>query len=144
MKYKVNRARKIIVMAAFASAVLLTGCQTDASKATHNLSRAAEQFEVQRNIVFYNTMSDKYMLQVEGKCSTENKGHELQVICKTGNNQFARHSLGLSRNVSYFVEQLEALPVSVYHTRIIWKPQSIIPDIDINSSADDLVETLSR
>ena len=128
------------------SILAVAGCQSDAQKASYNLTKAAEQFEVQRSVVFYNTMSDKYMLKVEGKCSTENKQYELQVICKTGDGKddFFRHSLGLSRNISYFVEQLKPLPVSVYHTRIIWKPQSIIPNIDINGSIEDAKETLTK
>lgn len=44
---------------------------------------------------------------------------------------YKKHFLGLSDNVTYFVEQLEAKDVSTYHYKVIFKPQTIIPDIDV-------------
>jgi hypothetical protein len=55
----------------------------------------------------------------------------LTVTCKTGPNAYKKHFLGLSDNVTYIVEQLEAKDVSVYHYRVIFKPSTIVPDIDI-------------
>lgn len=123
----------------------LVGCETDASIASRNVSNAAEMFEVQRRIVFYNGITGEYMLTVEGRCSLEDdhKG-QLEVICKVSDTQFKKHFLGLSDNVTYFAEQLDSLDVSVYHTRIIWKPQSIIPNIDLYGSMDDLTTTLTK
>jgi hypothetical protein len=94
--------------------------------------------------VFYNGITGEYMLELTGRCSISDSGRQLEVICKIGNKEYNKHFLGLSDNVSYFVEQLEPLPVSAYHNRIIWKPQSIIPNIDINGSMDDMVETLTK
>jgi hypothetical protein len=53
---------------------------------------------------------------------------------------YKKHFLGLSDNVTYFAEQLETADVSVYHHRIIFKPQSIIPEIDLRGDVDELVE----
>ncbi|WP_448215465.1 beta-sandwich lipoprotein [Endozoicomonas sp. 2B-B] len=63
---------------------------------------------------------------------------------KTGPNEFKKHFLGLSDNVTYFAEQMDGVGVSVYHNRIIWKPQSIMPNIDINGSTDDLMESMTK
>ncbi len=110
-------------------AIILTGCKTDADVASANLSLAAEQFEVDRRVVFLNGITDTYLLSIEGKCSIEDFTTQLTVTCKVGDGEFKKHFLGLSDNVSYFVEQLEPLGVSVYHYRVIFKPEVIIPDV---------------
>jgi hypothetical protein len=124
--------------------VLTTGCGGDAQIASRNLSKAADMFEIQRRVVFYNGINGEYMLTLEGKCSINDNSRQLTVTCKTGANDFKKHFLGLSDNVTYFAEQLEGVSVSVYHNRIIWKPQSIVPNIDIEGSYTDFVNTMTK
>lgn len=109
----------------------LAGC-TDADIASQNLSKAADQFEVNRRVVFYNGITGTYMLVIEGLCSLGNtdKSGELTVTCKVGPSTYKKNFLGLSDNVTYFVEQLEPNTVSTYHYRVIFKPVSILPDVD--------------
>lgn len=109
----------------------LTGCQTDAQVASHNLSLKADMFEIDRRIVFFNGITDTYLMTIEGRCSIEPSADVLRVTCKTGNNEFKKHYLGLSDNVSYFAEQLGDADVSVYRYKVIFKPATIIPDIDV-------------
>lgn len=113
-------------------AVALAGC-SDADIASANLSKAADQFEVTRRIVFYNGITGDYMLTVEGLCSLGNndKSAQLSITCKTGPAQYKKHFLGLSDNVTYFVEQLEPKTASVYHYRVIFKPAAIVPDVEM-------------
>lgn len=110
----------------------LAAC-TDADVASNNLSKAADSFEVNRRIVFYNGITGEYILTVEGLCSLGNKdtAGKLSVTCKTGPSSFKKHFLGLSDNVTFFAEQIEANKVSQYHYRVIFKPAALIPDIDI-------------
>lgn len=119
---------------------VLAGCQTDADVASHNLSQAAEMFEIERRVVFFNGITDEYLLSIEGLCSVETGDSmlsgSLEVTCKTGPNAYKKHFLGLSDNVSFFVEQLEAADASEYHYRVIFKPQTIIPDIDFEGSTN--------
>lgn len=110
----------------------LLGCETDAQVASHNISRAADMFEINRRIVFFNGITDTYLLEITGRCSIEDQGNQLEVTCKVGPEAYKKHFLGLSDNVSYFAEQLEGSDVSVYHYRVIFKPSTIIPDIDLN------------
>ncbi len=112
--------------------LVLVGCQTDADVASENLSLAAEQFEIERRVVFMNGITDNYMLAIEGRCSIEadRADVQLEVTCKDGPSSFKKHYLGLSDNVTYFVEQLEGADVSEYHYRVIFKPETIVPDID--------------
>lgn len=121
------------LMAGLVAIVGLAACDSDANVASRNLSKAADQFEINRRVVFYNGINGEYMLTIEGLCSLGNYDStgQLTVTCKTGPNQFKKHFLGLSDNVTYFVEQLEPAAVSTYHYRVVFKPSVIIPDIEI-------------
>lgn len=107
----------------------LTACSDDADVASKNLSKAADNFEVQRQIVFFNGITDTYLLTIEGLCSIDDGGNQLEVTCKTKDG-YKKHFLGLSDNVSYFVEQQESTNVSVDHYRITFKPETVVPDVD--------------
>lgn len=109
----------------------LAGCSNDAQVASRNLSQAADNFEINRRIIFYNGITDAYMLTIEGLCSQEPRDKKLEVTCKVGPNQFKKHFLGLSDNVTYFSEQLEAAKASTYFYRVTFKPSTIIPAIDV-------------
>lgn len=119
----------------------IAGC-TDADVASRNLSKAADMFEVNRRVVFYNGITGGYMLTVEGLCSLGNRDSagQLSITCKTGPDTFKKHFLGLSDNVTYFVEQLEPNKVSTYHYRVVFKPQTIIPDIDFRGDLQELAQ----
>ena len=108
--------------------VILMGCD-DAMVADRNMSKAADNFEVNRRIVFFNGITDKYILTIEGRCSLKDANGQLEVLCKVGDGVYKKHFLGLSDNVSYFAEQLDDIKLSVYHYRVIFKPEVIIPHI---------------
>ena len=125
--------KKFFLLSAMIVLGALAGCDSDAYVATENIKRAADNFEISRRIVFYNGITDNYILNIEGRCSMDlnDKGTAFNVICKTGPGQFKRHTLVLSDNVTAFVEQLDIANVSAYHYRVIFKPQTIIPDLDL-------------
>lgn len=121
----------LLTAAMLGSAALLSGCN-DADVASRNLSVAADNFEINRRVIFYNGITGDYMLSIEGLCSLGNNDSagQLTVTCKTGPGAFKKHFLGLSDNVTYFVEQLEPAGVNTYHYRVVFKPSVIVPDID--------------
>ncbi len=126
--------KKLILVVVMVAIVLLSSCTaTSADVASRNLSKAADSFEVARRIVFYNGITGEYILQIEGLCSLGNydDSGSLSVTCKTGPEMYKKHFLGLSDNVTYFAEQLESESVDPYRYRVIFKPETIIPDIDL-------------
>lgn len=125
------RKTPAIIAAALAAAALLSSCSSDAKTASDNLSKAADQFEVQRRITGVNGITDKPAFDVEGRCSIEAQDRKLIITCKHGENDYRKHFVGLSDNTYWVAEQLEPMDVSVYHTRIIIKPEAILPDIGI-------------
>jgi len=124
---------KKLTLSLIAVAALVTGCVREADVASRNLSVAADQFEVSRRIVFYNGITADYMLTIEGLCSLGNydANRQLSVTCKIGPTEYKKHFLGLSDNVTYFVEQIQPNKVDTFHYRVIFKPSVIVPDIDV-------------
>jgi len=123
-----------LAVVAFLAFVVLAGCERQADVASRNLSVAADNFEIVRRVVFYNGITDTYMLTIEGLCSLGNhdSSREITITCKTGVGEYKKHFLGLSDNVTYFVEQLKTADVSTYQYRVIFRPSTIIPNVDLD------------
>lgn len=120
------------ILTVIVAALSVAAC-SDADVASANLSKAADQFEVTRRIVFYNGINGEYMLTIEGLCSIGNAAtaRSISVTCKTGPSDYKKHFLGLSDNVTFFVEQVQPSAVNTYQYRVVFKPLAIVPDIEV-------------
>ena len=123
----------IIVACTLISAGVLTGCN-EANTASSNTSKAADNFEIDRRIIFYNGITNEIMLQVIGRCSIKDQAGQLEVICKTGDSEYVKHFLGLSNNVTYFAEQLGAKKVSGFRYEFNVRPEAILPTMKLRTS----------
>ncbi len=122
------------------AAVALTACGgSRADTVSHNLSKAADQFEIQRRIVFYDGVNGTNILVMEGACSLGNNDSagRLSVTCQIGPDQYIKNFLGLSDNVTFFAEQLETADVNPYRYKRIFRPSTLIPDIDLDLGGAD-------
>lgn len=124
-----------LLLGAVIISAILTGCQNDADVASENLSYAADNFKIMRRIIFINTWSNTYLLEIDGLCSIKSAEGTtgtsgVAVTCKTGPMQYKKHYLGLSGNVTYFSEQIASVGVSTYRYKVKFKPSVIIPDVD--------------
>ena len=124
-------ARVMIAVFLTTCLVLMGGCQSDAEVASHNISKAAGNFELNRRIVFYNGITGEYMLIIEGLYSQNNYSGSVSITCKTGPEEYKRHFLGLSDNVTYHIEQVDSTSTDVYFYRVVFKPSTIIPNTDL-------------
>lgn len=134
-----NRLNKALASAGMVVVLGLgaTACMDDdATVASENVSKAADNFEVQRRIVAFNGITDKYLMVIEGACSIKDEGNQLEIICKTGVNEYKKSFLGLSDNVSYYVEQGAPIKASAYHYRVTFKPQALLPNPDFRGSSE--------
>lgn len=132
---KLNKKAILAGAGILALGATLTACgpgTSDAAKVNENLSTAADNFEVQRHIVGVNGITDKYAFEVLGRCSINDQGHQLEVTCKHGPNEYKKHMIGLSDNTFYVVNQLENMDASAYHTRVIIKPEALIPELELS------------
>lgn len=108
---------------------------SDADRVSENISTAADNFEINRRVVFYNGITGEYILVIEGRCSVDPVPGErkLAVTVKTGDGQYKKHFLGLSDNVTYFAEQVDAVDADPFHYRVIFKPTAIVPNIELKT-----------
>ena len=131
----ITKRTKLLALGS-ALAFILAGCASDAAVVSQNISKDSEQFRVTRRVVFFNGITDKYLLEIEGLCSIEADAEDdqLEVTCKVDKDSYKKHFLGLSDNVSYFVEQMEPIEEDPYHYKVIFKPEEIIPDIEMSTN----------
>jgi len=110
-----------------------SGCSNDVTRVKHNMSEAAGNFEVPRKISFYNTRTDRVMLEVTGFCdfsnSAENPGW-LNIFCKKPGG-YVKHSQFKSNDTTILVEHLDPSAVSATFYRYRISPLSLIPDVSI-------------
>ncbi len=111
----------------------LSACGTAADQVSHNISQEAGEFKVLRRVVFYNGITDTYILSIQGYCQVDH-ADKLSVTCKDGPNDYKKHYLGLSDNVTYFSEHLSGTNVSEYRSKVFFRPEAIIPDVDLKTS----------
>lgn len=111
-----------------------TGSQADV--ASRNLSQAADQFQIVRKVIFYNGITGDYIYSMEGLCSIEDQVIQLEVTCKMEDGLFVKHFQGLSDNVTYTVLQLSAKPVSEYRYKMYVRPETVLPDVELDVSFD--------
>lgn len=131
--------RKLLTTLAIAGllAGTLSACDTQADVVSENLSKAADEFEINRRIVFVNGITDEYLLLVEGKCSIGNNdtGRYVTVTCKTSDNPetYKKHYMLASDNVTLIAEQLDEAEASATRYRVVFRPTQIIPDVDVST-----------
>jgi hypothetical protein len=124
--------RKILCAAACAGLFALSACN-DADVVSSNLSTAADNFKINRRVVFYNGITGEYILEIQGLCALGNSdtNKRMSVTCKVGPTDYKKHFLGLSDNVTFFAEQIEPEAASPYRYRVVFKPSVIIPSIEV-------------
>jgi ABC-type Fe3+-hydroxamate transport system substrate-binding protein len=125
--------KKIAAIILLAAVLTLTGCTSAAEEASKNLSTAADNFEIERKITFYNGITGEFMLTIEGYCSIDDDGNQLEVTCKVDDNEYTKDFLGLSDNVTYISQQTETADVSLYHRRVLIRPETILPEIEFDT-----------
>lgn len=128
--------RKPIAIFFVVVGLFLSGCTTAADSANENLSRAAENFEVPRRIVGINAITDKVLFSVEGFCSYETNGETIEAICLVDRDsgEVERTTLGKADNVTFVSTQLRGVEVDLFRPRVIYRPETIVPDFDLSTS----------
>jgi hypothetical protein len=133
LKHTIRTTGRALSAAAVTAALLLgaSACNNDSDVVNKNLDTDADNFKVNRRVVFYNAILDKYILTVEGFCSVDpGDGNRMTVTCKVGN-EYKRNALGKSDNVLWWYEQLGTSGVSPNHYKVVLKPEVIVPEPEV-------------
>ena len=120
----------IIAIVIMCTCVAFAGC-TAAENVNHNLSQAADNFQVVRKITVYNARTDLIVMEMEGYMSISNSStNELVVTCKTSADEYKKNYVYLNDYVIYVVEDITGTVTDPYHYKVTFYVAT--PDIDIN------------
>ena len=104
---------------------------SSADNVNHNLSQAADNFEVVRKITVYNARTDLIVMEMEGYMSLSNSStNELVVTCKTGEDEYKKNYIYLNEYVIYVVEDITGTATDPYHYKVHF--YTAVPDVDFN------------
>ena len=123
--------KKVLTIIGIMTLVCLTftGCR-QANRASWNLSREADNFNVVRQITVINCIQGDVLFQMTGKMSihADTNDDQLEVVVED-NGTYTKHFVGLSDNVTYVVEDLDlgANEVNQYRYQINFNPKMWLP-----------------
>lgn len=112
------------------TAACLTGCATQASRVSQNLSQQADNFNIVRQLTVINCITGDTLFQMTGKMSitADTSDNQLEIIVED-DGTYVKHFVGLSDNVTYVVEDLNLgdNAVSKYRYTLNFNPNMWIP-----------------
>lgn len=108
-------------------AASMTGC-TEAKRATHNVQKEADYFNVERRLSVINARTDKPILELIGYFSlSNNSDNELVITLEVAENQYKVDYVYLNNWTIYTVEDVSGAHVDPYHYEINFLPEMIQP-----------------
>lgn len=119
-------------IAALASCVLIAGmfvgC-TQAERASYNLSKEADNFNDVRRLTVINCLQGDVLFQMEGRMAitADVDDNQLEVIVENGEDDYSKHFVGLSDNVTYVIEDVEGADVENTKYTLNFNPEMWIP-----------------
>lgn len=119
--------KKFILGILLITMVSLTGCR-ESSRASYNLSKEADSFNVVRQITVINCLQGDVMFQMSGKMAIEmdEEENQLEVMIEDGD-MYKKHFIGLSDNVTYIIEDIKGVDVDNYKYTIKINPEMWMP-----------------
>ena len=117
------------ILVLYIIAMNFTSCR-EADVVSSNVSKEADAFKVCRKITVINSRTDTIIYELQGIFSINNNlNDELEIICKTGENEYKKHFIYLTDTVLYIVEDLQGADVSSYQYKVTIYPQRLVNGI---------------
>ena len=119
----------LVILLSIICIMSMVGC-TQAERASYNLSKEADNFNVVRQVTVINCITGDVLFQMSGKMSikADTVDNQLEITVED-DGKYQKHFIGLSDNVTYVVEDLNLgeNDVSQYHYTINFNPKMWIP-----------------
>lgn len=129
-----TRVRKVGKMKKYVAVLLvvltLTGCGTEASQVSYNVSKEADNFNVVRRLAVINTMTGDPLFEMIGQFSIEVNAEQnkLSVIVEVEDGVYKKHIIGLNNATTMFVvEDIDGSDVSKFKYEVNYMPEKIVP-----------------
>lgn len=119
----------LIITTAMIMLTILTGCDTESSRVSYNLSQQADNFNDIRQITVINCLKGDVLFQMTGRMSirADTSDNQLEIVIEDENGEYKKHFIGLSDNVTYVVEDITTKDVSKYKYTLNFNPNMWIP-----------------
>ena len=129
MKKRILQVAAAVVITT--TAITMSGCESEASRVSYNISQEADNFNTVRQITVINCLQGDVIFQMTGKISitADTTDNQLEVIVEDDSGKYKKHFIGLSDNVTYVVEDITAGDVSKYHYSLNFNPKMWIPAV---------------
>lgn len=125
--------------------IALSGCGVrESERVSYNISKQADNFNVTRRLTVFNMRTDKCIMQMTGKMSIQNEGHnEISVIVEVDRkrNIYQKHLIYLNEWTMYTVEDVSGANVSRYAYEVEFMPQTLKP---VRITADELSQDVEQ
>lgn len=134
---KIKRLLVLVLIICIAAAPL-TAC-TEADIATENVKKDADNFKHTRRLTVINGITGDTLLVLTGRISineVRSGRKQLEVLIKTGKNDFKMYYVGLADNVTYIVETLEAPKTNPYRYKLYFNPNAWLPEVEFPDHED--------
>lgn len=129
----------VLVLAICIAAAPLTAC-TEAEIATENVKKDADNFKHTRRLTVINGITGDTLLVLTGRISItevrDEERHQLEILIKTGDNDFKMYYVGLADNVTYIVETLDAPKTNPYRYKLYFNPNAWLPEVEFPDHED--------
>ena len=123
--------KKILKLVCVITIVLcLSGCdQNQADIVSYNISKEADNFNVIRQLTVINCIQGDVLFQMTGRMSinVDEADKQLEVTVEVEKDQYKKHFIGLSKEVTYVVEDITGSNVSAYNYTLNFNPKMWVP-----------------
>ena len=118
----------LVVLVLVVLAMVLCGCEVEATRVNRNLSKEADNFNIMRRLAVINARTDKPLFEMEGRFSlSNNSNNELVITVEVAPGKYKKHFVYLNDYTMYVVEDISGANVSQYHYEVNFIPEMIIP-----------------
>lgn len=123
------KKKTAIVLLIVTLTIVLSGCQRESDKISHNLSLEADNFNIVRQLTVINCIQGDTLFQMTGRMSitADTADNQLEILVEDENGNYQKHFVGLSDNVTYTVEQLTGVNINKYKYTLNFNPKMWIP-----------------
>lgn len=117
-----------IMLSVIALTCTFTGCN-EADRVNYNVTEEAGNFNVYRRVTVINCLKGDTLFEIEGRMNIEADipDNQLELIVEVADNEYKKHFIGLSDNVTYTIEDISGAEVDKYHYEINYNPNMWIP-----------------
>lgn len=106
--------------------LMLVGC-TEADKVSTNISKEADNFNVERRLIVINNMTDTIQFEMTGLFSINEDGDQLEITVKHDDSTYKKHFVGMSEFTTYICEDTTGTDVSTRNYTLDFNPDMLLP-----------------